>query len=179
METAPSKEDAKHLVRRGGLAIAFVLLACGAFVAYLGYPLLMGTPVVLKTRPVDPFDPMRGQYMIINYDVGNLPAAEGISVGDTIYTELLVDETGVGSAGKVSKERPPEGLFLRGKVISLVGDTLRIEYGIEQFFFERGAEVPTQDITVRVKVASDGASRIVELLQKGEPVKIKYRTDSL
>jgi len=59
-----------------------------------------------------------------------------------------------------------------------VGSTRRnltnVQYGIEQFFFERNAHVPTRNITVKAKISSTGGSRLVELLQNGQPIEIKY-----
>jgi len=51
--------------------VAIVGIA-GIFILYLSFPLLTGTDVILKTQPVDPFDLLRGQYLIINYDISTI-----------------------------------------------------------------------------------------------------------
>ena len=52
---------------------------------------------------------------------------------------------------------------------------MRIEYGIEQFFFERGAKFSMRNITVEVKISNSGQARISKILQNGEPLEIEYK----
>ena len=49
-----------------------------------------------------------------------------------------------------------------------------MEYGIEQFFFERHAELPTRNITVEVSVANSGRAKLSQMLYNGEPIEIEY-----
>jgi uncharacterized membrane-anchored protein len=49
-----------------------------------------------------------------------------------------------------------------------------VEYGIEQFFFERGATFSMRNITVEVKISRSGQARISKILQNGQPLKIEY-----
>jgi len=161
------------------LTSVFILLGVilGGFLLWSAWPLLTGTEIVLDTQPVDPFDPFRGQYMTIRYTVGSVPFEEGFSQGDTAYVHLR-EEAGIWVYDDISKVKP-DGIFLKGNVERITGDTMRVTYGIEQFFFEHDADVPTRNITVKVKVSSGGTARIVELLQNGEPVKIVYEPISL
>src|SRR3989344_314410 len=59
------------------------------------------------------------------------------------------------------------------------GDDIFIEYGIEQYFFERGAKFSTRGITVKVKLSDAGGARIVGLLEDGKPIKIAYENKTL
>lgn len=54
-----------------------------------------------------------------------------------------------------------------------------VDYGIEQYFFERGASFNTRDMTVKIKLSDSGAARIVELLQDGKPIEIEYQNKTL
>jgi uncharacterized membrane-anchored protein len=153
-----------------GLGILFII--AGGFGLYLSWPLITGTDIVLDTRPIDPFDPIRGQYIVIAYDIGAIPALPTAAVGDTVYVKLVENGT-VWSYAGASKEKP-QGVFIRGTVENNNGQTMRVRYGIEQFFFERNADVPTVNVTVHVKVSSNGGSRIVKLLQNNKPVDVKY-----
>tara|TARA_Y100000310_G_C20598838_1_gene771937 strand:+ start:484 stop:921 length:438 start_codon:yes stop_codon:yes gene_type:complete len=141
--------------------------------AYLSWPHISGTDVVLATRPVDPFDPFRGQYMIINYEIANVERPEGLTNGDHVYIGLQPDAEGIARATTVSTT-VPDGLFIRG---TLEGRSLR--FGIEQFFFEHHADVPTRDITVHAKIAASGRAGIVGLLKEGKPVEIEYKAVTL
>lgn len=156
---------------------ALLVIVLGGFLLWASWPLLMGTEIVLDTQPFDPFDPLRGQYMTIRYEVSMVPAL-AVNAGETVYVKLREDDAGVWRYESVSLQKP-EGVFLKGTVDAVSGDTMRLNYGIEQFFFEKGADVPTRDVTVKAKVSSGGTARIVGLLQDGEPVRIEYRAVSL
>ena len=81
-------------------------------------------------------------------------------------------------AAEVSPNKPESGVFIKGTARDS-WRILTIEYGIEQYFFERNAELPWRDLDVKVKIGSSGQARIVELLQYGKPINISYRNVSL
>ena len=155
------------------VVIFIVLSAVLSFIVYNGWPLWTGKKIVLDTLPVDPFDPFRGQYMIINYEISNLDV-KGFNEGDSIYANLDKDEQGVWRFQSASGSKPEKGDFIKGNVKRVSGERIRVEYGVEQFFFERHAKLPTTNITVEVSVADSGRAKIVQLLHKGEPVEIEY-----
>jgi len=158
--------------QRLGFGLGGLFLVIAVFIIYLSWPLMTGTEVVLDTRPVDPFDIFRGQYMAIRYDISSLPAPIDATPGDTVYVSLIQNGS-VWSYAGASLSRP-DGLFIKGRVTNVYGDTMNVEYGIEQYFFEKSAEVPTSNITVKAKIGGDGTARIVELLQNGKPAVITY-----
>lgn len=51
-----------------------------------------GNEVLLKLAPVDPRDPLRGDYMVVNYDISNISRAyfsyDPVMNGDTVYVPL-------------------------------------------------------------------------------------------
>ncbi len=153
------------------LIIIFGIL--GTFLLYNYWPNMFGARVVLDTEPYDPFDPLRGQYMQIRYEVGRLEA-EGFDSGDKICVELKEDEEGIWRPGEVSG-KVDGGIGICGEVLSAYSGTVRVEYDIERYYFEKGANVPTENVTVEVAVSSGGRARLIELLHNGEPVDIGYR----
>ena len=68
----------------------------------------------------------------------------------------------------------PRKGFIKGIVRNVFDDTMTLEYGIEQYFFERNAEFEMQNLTVAVKVSNSGRAKISELLQNGKPIVMKY-----
>jgi uncharacterized membrane-anchored protein len=165
------------------LVILFAIL--GGFLLYSSYPLLSTKTAVLAVYPVDPFDVLRGQYIIIGYEIGRISfenGLEGASVGDKIYVILKEDDKGIFRYETASLTKPSSGLFIRGTVRS-AEDTenghISIQYGIEQYFFERNARIDTRGMTVKVKISSNGEARIVELLKDGKPLKIQYENKTL
>ncbi len=159
------------------LAVLFALL--GVFIVYLALPLWRGTTIVLATRPIDPFDVLRGQYLTIGYDVGLIPALTGVGEGDAVYVLVEPDAGGVWRYAGASTARPLSGVFLKGDVRFVGVANMTVEYGIEQYFMERGAMLPERATEVEAKVDRSGRARITNLLHDQKPVKIEYRKPTL
>jgi len=160
------------------LGILFLIL--GGFLLYVSIPLLGNKTAVLATQPVDPFDLVRGQYIVIRYEIGSIPLVDGVEVGDYIYVSLLEDFNGTSRYNSASSYKPSKNdLFIKGQVKSIYGNDMQVEYGIEQYFFERGAVFDTGEMEVRVKLSNNGVARIVELLHDGKPIEITYKNKTL
>lgn len=162
------------------IVVLVLLTILGGFLLYVSLPLLSSTSVVLATQPVDPFDLIRGQYIIIRYDVGTVPFVDGAEVGDNVYVVLEEDANGTSRYESASLSRPSgDNAFIKGQVNSIRAGNMRIEYGIEQYFFERGATFTTRGMEVEVKLSGSGRARINELLEKGEPIEMTYEEKTL
>lgn len=157
------------------IALAFVVLVVFSLIFYLSLPLLTGKKIVLSTQPVDPFDILRGQYLTIGYQIGTIPAIDGAQTGDKVYVVLEENSTHIWQYKSASLSKPSDdSTFIRGEVVNIWGEQMRIQYGIEQYFFERDAHIDTRNMTVEAKVGSSGQARIVQLLQNNKPLKIEY-----
>ena len=175
MTQVDSKKEVYKLI-----AILLVLgLIGGGFLLYLSIPLLSDTSVILSTQPVDPFDPIRGQYMVIRYEINSIPVLENAKKGNNVYVLLEEDSNGV-SRYKSAHFSKPEGIFIKGQVTSISTNTMRMKYGVEQYFFQRGARFDTRINNIELKLSSGGRSTIVAVLDENlEPVKITYRNLTL
>ncbi|MDP2926420.1 MAG: GDYXXLXY domain-containing protein [Nanoarchaeota archaeon] len=155
--------------------ITILILGFAIAMLYLSWPRLTGKTIVLRTTPVDPFDILRGQYMTIRYEISSVninDLSEG-DIGKSIYI-ILKKDNDFYTMSSYSFDKPESGDFIKGKIEGVNGNNAVINYGIEQYFFERGAYVP-QFNQVEVKVSSSGAARINRLLINGEEIVIKYR----
>ncbi|MBS3137098.1 GDYXXLXY domain-containing protein [Candidatus Woesearchaeota archaeon] len=147
----------------------------GGFVLYSSWPLIFGETIVLETRPVDPFDVLRGQYIVINYEISTIPLLKNAVLGDSVYVVLQENENKTVEYNSTSFIIPSRGYFIKGTVRNIADDRMTLEYGIEQYFFERNAEFTMQNLTVAVKISSSGRAKISELLQNGKPIEMKYK----
>jgi uncharacterized membrane-anchored protein len=172
--------QARAAYRKLGIAIGVLALIIGSFLLYNAWPERTGERIVLAIQPVDPFDPLRGQYMIIRYDISSIPLAENIGAGDTIFVTVAPDENGTSRYVSTSAQRPDTGTFLKGTVENVRYNSMEVRYGIEQYFFERNADLNWEpEQTVEVAVTSSGRTRITRLLSNGEPITIEYRNRTL
>lgn len=169
------KAQKNNETKRLYIALAIILSILAIFIIYSSIPYLFGKEIILQTEPVDPFHPFMGQYMDIGYEIsslenGNLRVLEG----DTVYVSLKEDEEGIYRFESISRTKPTDTDFIKGTVQHVYGNTIRIEYGIESYYFERRAKLPTENITMKIALTSSGRAKISEMLQNGEPVKIEY-----
>ncbi len=163
--------------RRLGLAAAWVCLQVLFFVGWalreeskLGAG--VGHSILVRTVPLDPRDFLRGQYMRLAYEWTSVELAglpEPPPQGSEVWVVLGPDgEFHVPL--RAGRERPvlasPAEVALRG----LVGDGERLEFGIEKYFVPEGTETPAaKEVTVRLRVGSDGTARIETVYRNGVP----------
>lgn len=171
--------EGKGAIRRALWAILVVVLVLAGMIFYLGRPLVNGRSILLATLPVDPFDPLRGQYIIIRYEIGDVQAPANVQLGESLYVWLHADEKGISKAVSAERYPPEDRNFIRGTVSQIYGNRAKMEYGIEQYFFERAANVPITDVVVHAMVDDSGQARIANLLKDGKPLDIKYNTEAL
>lgn len=120
-----------------------------------------GREILLKTIPVDPSDILMGDYVILNYEIGQINLNDGsnyaqvigksgqkkyVSTGKyelnkPIYTELSIDKNNVAYIENIYDKKPNNNhLYLKGKMSKC--DTIFpfwkngtcIKYGIESYY---------------------------------------------
>lgn len=130
--------------------------------------------VTLQTRPVDPRDLFRGDYVVLDYEIAivetNRTERLFLETGDAVFVELIQSgDTWV--AGRVGRQ-PFDGAerFIRGTVVRAGTDTVHVEYGIEEYFVPEGRGRVVEraaDVDVVVAVDGDGGAVIRHLIVDG------------
>ena len=148
-----------------------------------------GAEVLLKTAPVDPRDFLRGDYVVLNYDISSVPV-QTVSGGipaepgeRTLWVRLKKQEDGFWTVIESSfHELPPlpETVILRSQPFYsgglAAGDNIRVEYGIERYYVPEGQGKPIEEarnggnVAIAVRVSPAGSSQIRGLLVDGKPV---------
>ncbi len=169
------------------LFIAVIVVQIVFLLGLVGYRetiLTLGRTAVLQTVPVDPRDLFRGEYVVLRYEITTLgqnstdPGAKRyflrgeINEGDSVYVTLTNDDKNPYflevQAGKPTEDTD---LFIKGRVTQKLGDTITVEYGIEQYFVPegRGLEIErADDVKVKVSISRSGTAAIKELIVDGE-----------
>ncbi len=152
-----------------------------------------GTEVLLRLRPVDPRDPLRGDYVTVSYDISRIEAysSENIVDGSTVYVPLSrIDGNFWGNYQEITKVKPTSdtgGVFLKGVVVSggssvpepYSGEKYgylhqyEIRYGIEDYYIPEGTgrqqELNTGQAYARVAVDENGNAQIKQVYLNDEP----------
>ncbi len=98
--------------------------------------------VLLKTRPVDPRDLLRGDYMILGYEIADPPVLRDseLAAGEEIWV-LLAKRGDYHEAIAWSRHEPRTG---PGQIAVRATRTWNgLEFGIERFFVPEGRGTPT------------------------------------
>jgi uncharacterized membrane-anchored protein len=178
------------------LVVAAIVLAA-AQIAFLSWMiagraavLRSGQDVLLKVEPVDPRDFLRGDYVILTYEirnvpvklVANAPAGEFTSEGGTIFVRLAKDADGfwrprAASLGQPAGQ-PAEGeVDIRGTVSG--GWTLgpdaafSVDYGIDRYYVPEGQgraieiDMRERPFGIVAAIGKDGVP-VIKALMDGE-----------
>jgi uncharacterized membrane-anchored protein len=107
-----------------------------------------GEQIYLRTAPIDPRDPMRGDFVRLSYGLNSVAigdyrgrrAVSNLSRGAPVYAVLKAGPVDVYDLDYLSDQPPVAGLFLRGRLNKDVsGGRISVSYGIEQYFVEQGS----------------------------------------
>jgi uncharacterized membrane-anchored protein len=134
-----------------------LVLACSAPVLILLsmcilplYTLLNGEQLILQTKPLDPSDLFRGDYVILQYEAEEVPiklvdeaVVKGLQDkwGELEVYVLMEKKDGVHTPIKVTLEKPAKGVFLKGTFNYTDKDNngqeiAFIQYNLDNYFLE-------------------------------------------
>ena len=168
----------RALMRRRRLAIFVVIV--GLQVALLVGIVAIeegrqaGVEIVLESLPVDPRDPLRGDYVILRYraeDVDDLPGARP-RTGEEVY--VTFEQRGrYWQPTALSAGNPDQDEWDRGRVAIRAWvvreEPLRVEYpDLGEYFVPQGTGVLPLPPDVHIAVSRDGVARIKYLEVDGE-----------
>ncbi|MDQ0421083.1 putative membrane-anchored protein [Peteryoungia aggregata LMG 23059] len=150
-----------------------------------------GSEVLLKTAPVDPRDLLRGDYVILTYDISTISTTSiaGIRPRDgevaNLHVRLKPGADGFWTVSQASFDplQAEEGsVLLLSQPITIYGwewesaGNLIVSYGIERFYVPEGEGKPIEDgrnegrVSVAARVSDDGQAQIRALMLDGEPL---------
>ena len=139
-----------------------------------------GKTVFLRTAPIDPNDPFRGDYVSLKYELSDIPRKDVkeknlAGKGEVFYVLLKKGENNLYAFESCTVDRPAKGsVFIKGRNEYRWGresydKTLHLKYGIEKYFVQqkkgldiekragRGNDVHVP-LEVEVALGSDGTA---------------------
>lgn len=177
--------------RRRLIFLALVALVQTAVVLSLALRhevrLAEGRDLILDVRPIDPRDPLRGDYVILGYDIQTLPASvpvgEGLKGGREAWLVLTLDAAGHGTPQRVVASLPeglaPDEVALRvlwQRSAREAGQTHRLDLpNLDRYFVPEGTGRPLEEairdgsVQALLRVAPDGDALLDSLIVDGRP----------
>jgi uncharacterized membrane-anchored protein len=110
-----------------------------------------GERIYLRTAPIDPRDPFRGDFVRLSYEISSIArrqVREDLTdhikeKGLQVYAVLKQDARDLYNIDHLTGDKPDDGIFLRGRItnewrITRGRGAVGVKYGIEQLFVEQG-----------------------------------------
>lgn len=171
---------------RRKLLILVLALQCawiGYTVATQEHALATGRVILLETTRIDPRDPLRGDYLILNYKISGVPTnlfsppvAKDLADGTKIYVALAPATNRFYVVVKASTNEfvpAADEVLLQGRSTwarwNAPTNSIHIEYGLERFYVAEGTGNPTGKLTAQVVVPASGRGRVKEVFVDGQP----------
>ena len=142
------------------------------------YILNTGREVLLKTIPVDPRDLLMGDYVILNYDISQLPESDKYLKDypqETVYVILKTDKNNIASIERIHRgvSQPDAPLYLRGRISKCNNwqTGACINYGIESYYVKEntGRELENNlrnGALVKVSIDHQGNAKVKGFVNK-------------
>lgn len=150
-----------------------------------------GVDVVLKTVPVDPRDLLRGDYVVLSYDISNIPAdkvtggfpTEATDAQVSVRLEKQVDGFWTISEASFGTLPPKEGTVIARSspfyfypTPDSPASSVNVEYGIERYYVPEGEGLVLEEarnasaLSVTASVDGDGRMQIRSIAIDGKPL---------
>jgi uncharacterized membrane-anchored protein len=145
------------------------------------HALVTGKVVLLETARVDPRDLLRGDYLILNYKISDVPmnlfspaVTKDLPNGTKVFVALTPTTNQLYIVVRASTNRftpSADEVLLRGKSDQRwwSSNSIHIEYGLERFYVAEGTGNPIGKLTAQVVVPASGRGRVKEVFVDGKP----------
>jgi uncharacterized membrane-anchored protein len=150
-------------------------------VAVQEHALATGNVILLETARIDPRDLLRGDYLILNYKISDVPVnlfsppvGKDLPCGTKVFVALVPGTNQFCEVTRAStNEFAPSAseILLRGMSDQHWWSTnsIHVEYGIENYYVAEGTGNPTGKLIVQAVVPVSGHPKIKEVFVDGKP----------
>ena len=147
-----------------------------------------GTTFKFKTQPIDPNDPFRGKFIVLNYEANNIDIKgdEYWYQGEPVYVKIKEDEKGFAQIAGLEKTLPvDDNHYIKAEIERVWGENpskIRIKYPFERFYMEENkapkAEAlfgnmrrDTNTVIYSLVVINKGRSALKDVVVNGVSIK--------
>lgn len=136
----------------------------------------LGKEFKFETAPVDPTDPFRGKYIVLEYKESSvaIDSESDWKEGQSVYVHLKADRNGFAKIESVSKEKPIGTQdFVKAKV-EFIGDmgytTMNIAYPFDRFYMEESMAFEAEQQYIKSQIDSTKITYALVNIRDGEAV---------
>jgi uncharacterized membrane-anchored protein len=142
-----------------------------------------GKAILLETRPVDPRDLLRGDYLMLNDRISDVPmnffsppVKKDLPDGTKIFVAL---GPGTNQFYTVTRASTNAEVVLSGKSTYAwwnATNSIHVEYGIERYYIAEGTGNPSGKLTARGIVPASGQAKLQQVFLDGKPYEQAMKT---
>ena len=137
--------------------------------------LITGKPFKFKAAPIDPSDPLRGKYIVLNFEATTTDAPKGTTwaYDSPVYLELTHDSNGYAKISSVYQEAPMDRSdYVEAKVAYFNDNlnTLSIEYPFNRYYMEESKAQDAEDLYRNISGDSTQVTYALVYVKSGEAV---------
>ncbi len=169
--------NSKNILLTAFILVAIIQLAIpGKMIWDKEKTLGTGKEFKFETAPIDPTDPFRGKYIILDYKASriNIDSANTWTEGDNIYIILINDSKGFAKVDYVSSEKPENNPnFFKAKVQLVSGldfKTLTVAFPFDRFYMEESKAYDAEQEYIKSQIDSTKITYAVVSIKNGEAV---------
>ncbi|SHJ49024.1 Uncharacterized membrane-anchored protein [Geosporobacter subterraneus DSM 17957] len=160
--------------RRALIAVSIPLIILLSMVVLPIMTSFAGETILLETRPVDPRDLFRGDYVILSYLIEEIPL-DKFSQGDqnelsgdnaysrfrnqSIYVTLAPNEAGIYEVQGASLKRPKSGIYMKAAYLyhNAMGPNpiLRVDYQLDKFFVPENTGTALEEASAKGELLAE------------------------
>ena len=147
------------------------------------HALATGRVILLETVRVDPRDLLRGDYLILNYKISDVPTNlfsppvnKDLPDDTKIYVALAPATNHFYAVVKASTNEfvpAADEVLLKGKSIwprwNAATNSIHVEYGLERYYVAEGTGNPHGKLTAQAVVTASGHASVKEVFVDGKP----------
>lgn len=172
------------------MKLKLFLLVLALQCAWVGYMVVTqeraltgGKVIRLEAHRVDPRDLLRGDYLVLGYEISEVPMnrfspplAGTVRTGTKVFVALTPGTNGFYGVSRASATKfapEPGEVLLAGNCTDSRSwnqpPAVRVAYGIEKYFIREGTGNPPGKLTVQVAVTASGHAVIKQVFADGKP----------
>jgi uncharacterized membrane-anchored protein len=147
------------------------------------HALVTGKVILLETARVDPRDLLRGDYLILNYKISDVPTSlfsppvtKELPNGTKVFVALAPTTNQFYVVVKASTSEfvpATDEVLLKGRSAwprwNAATNSIHVEYGLERFYVAEGTGNPAGKLTAQLVVPASGCGRVKEVFVDGKP----------
>lgn len=147
-----------------------------------------GIPFKFKTQPLDPNDPFRGKFIVLNYTANqtSIQTDQEWTRGEQVYVKIQEDQNGFATIASLEKIAPKgEKNYVKAEIRQVWGENpvnVRVHYPFERFYMEESkapkAEAMFRDLwrdstttVYGLVVINEGRAALEDVLVDGVSIK--------